>query len=125
MNNSAKRQRGLTFISVIFVLGGIAFAVLLLLKVLPLYIEHSKVTTALSKLKEEPDLITKSDFEILAKLTKQFEIDDVAGVTKEDISITKSGSYLKVEVDYEPEVNVIANLSIKLTFNDVVEVGQE
>ena len=125
MNNFNKQQCGMTFISMLMLLGVIAFGVLLILKVLPLYIEHGKVASAVAKLKEEPEIVTKTDFEVLNKLLKQFDIDDVEGVTKEDITVTKSGSYLKVEVSYEPEVKIIANLSIKLTFDDVFEVGQE
>jgi hypothetical protein len=125
MNPSAKQQRGLTFISTIIVLGGIAFAILLVLKVVPLYLEHGKVVSALNKLKEEPDMATKTDFEVLAKITKQFDIDDVKGVTKDDISISKSGGQLTVEISYEPEVKIAGNLSIKLTFDDTVEVGKE
>ena len=125
MNHSAKLQRGLTFISMLVVLGIIAFLILLLLKVLPLYIEHGKVVSAVNKLKEEPDLINKPDIEIVTKLAKQFDIDDVHGVTKDDISVTKNGNYMKVEVEYDPEVNIIGNLSIKLAFDDFIEVGEE
>lgn len=109
----------------LFLLGIIAFVVLLILKVVPMYIEHGKVTSALNKLKEEPDLISKPDVEIINKLFKQFDIDDVKGVTKDDVSVTKSGSYLKVEIEYAPETNVAGNLSIKLNFDDAMEIGQE
>ncbi|MFZ2726218.1 MAG: DUF4845 domain-containing protein [Methylococcaceae bacterium] len=125
MKNLVKRQRGLTFISMLVLLGIIASVVLLILKVVPMYIEHGKVTSALNKLKEEPDLISKPDVEIINKLFKQFDIDDVKGVTKDDVSVTKSGSYLKVEIEYAPETNVAGNLSIKLSFDDVMEIGQE
>ena len=59
MNVSPKRQQGLTFISLVFVLGLIAFFVLLGLKIGPIYLDHSKVVSALAEIEKTTDIENK------------------------------------------------------------------
>jgi cell division protein FtsL len=125
MNVLPKRQQGLTFISLVFILGFIAFFVLLGLKIVPVYIDHSKVTSSLAELEKTADIQEKTEAEIRDSLSKRFNINYVSDVTQDDITITKQGSYLKVVIEYEVVRKIAGNLSILLEFNDVIEVGQK
>ncbi|MFI3155891.1 MAG: DUF4845 domain-containing protein [Methylococcaceae bacterium] len=125
MNLSAQRQQGLTLISLVFVLGLIGFFVLLTLKIVPIYLDHGKVQSALAALKEMPDIQTLSEPEIRESLTKRFNINYVYDVTKDEIKVIKHGDYLKVDIEYETVVKLVANLSILAEFHDSFEVGQE
>lgn len=125
MNVLPKRQQGLTFISLVFILGFIAFFVLLGLKIVPVYIDHSKVTSSLAELEKSADIQEKTEAEIRDSLSKRFNINYVSDVTQDDITITKQGSYLKVVIEYEVVRKIAGNLSILLEFNDVIEVGQK
>ncbi|MEY3808109.1 MAG: hypothetical protein RI893_1085 [Pseudomonadota bacterium] len=125
MNSSPKRQQGLTLISIIFILGLIGFFVMLTLKVVPVYLDHGKVKSALDALKASPDLATKSEFEIRDSLNKRFNINYVYDVKKEDITIIKHGNYVKVDIEYETVVKLVANLSLLAEFHDTIEAGLE
>lgn len=125
MNLSPKHQQGLTLISLIFVLGLIGFFVLLTLKIVPIYLDHGKVKSALAALKETPDIQTKSEAEIRDSLTKRFNINYVYDVTQDEIKVVKHGEYLKVDIEYETVVKLVANLSVLAEFHDSFEVGQE
>ena len=125
MNMSLKRQRGLTFISVVFILGLIAFFVLLGLKIGPIYLDHSKVVSALAELEKTPDIEQQSEAEIRDSLGKRFSINYVYDVTQKDITVTKFGNYLKVAIEYEVVKKIAGNLSVLVEFNDVIEVGQK
>lgn len=125
MNLSPKRQQGLTFISLIFVLGLIGFFVLLTLKIVPIYMDHNKVKSALAALKETPDLATKSEFEIRDSLSKRFNINYVYDVTQDDIKVVRHGNYVRVDIEYETIVKLAANLSLLAEFHDFFEVGQK
>jgi hypothetical protein len=125
MNLSPKRQQGLTFISILFILGFIGFVVLLTLKIVPIYLDHSKVKSALEALKETPDLSSKGEYEIRDSLTKRFNINYVTDVTKDDITIVKHGGYVKVDIEYETIVKLFGNLSVLAEFHDTIEAGQE
>jgi len=125
MNLSSKRQQGLTLISLIFILGLIGFFVLLTLKIVPIYMDHGKVKSALTALKETPNVQTLSESEIRASLAKRFNINYVYDVTPDDIKIVRHGDYLKVDIEYETVVKIAGNLSILAEFNDSFEVGQK
>ncbi|SJM92094.1 DUF4845 domain-containing protein [Crenothrix polyspora] len=119
------RQRGLTLISTILLLGGIAVFVLVLLKIVPVYLDHNKVANALSALEKTAAVESKSEYEIRDSLAKRFNLNYVYDVTQDDIKITKHGGYLKVAIQYEVVKKLVGNLSILAEFNDVIEVGQK
>jgi len=125
MNLSSKRQQGLTLISLIFILGLIGFFVLLTLKIVPIYMDHGKVKSALAALKETPNVQTLSESEIRASLAKRFNMNYVYDVTPDEIKIVRHGDYLKVDIEYETVVKIAGNLSVLAEFNDSFEVGQK
>jgi hypothetical protein len=125
MNISPKRQQGLTFISLVFVLGFIATIVLLALKIGPIYLDHSKVVSALAEIEKTPDIEEQSEAQIRDSLNKRFNMNYVYDVTQDDITITKQSDYLKVAIEYEVVKPLVGNLSALVEFNDVIEAGQQ
>ena len=125
MNISPKRQQGLTFISLVFVLGFIATIVLLALKIGPIYLDHSKVVSALAEIEKTPDIEEQSEAQIRDSLNKRFNMNYVYDVTQDDITITKQSDYLKVAIEYEVVKPLVGNLSALVKFNDVIEAGQQ
>lgn len=125
MKHTTKNQRGLTFISLLIILGLIAFFTLLILKIGPIYLNHSKVVNALAALEETTDIEKKSKFEVETILQKRFDINYVDYVTLKDVKVSKHPNYLKVEVEYERIEPLIGNLSALAEFHEVVEVGGE
>ncbi|MEY3761283.1 MAG: hypothetical protein RIR39_2774 [Pseudomonadota bacterium] len=125
MNTSPANQQGLTFISLAFILGLIGFFVLLGLKIGPVYLNHSKVVSALADIKKTPDIETQSEGEIRNSLSKRFDINYVDDVTQDDITITRHGNYIKVVIEYEVARKIAGNLSVLVEFNDNIEVGNQ
>ena len=125
MNISSKRQQGLTFISLVFVLGLIAFFVLLGLKIGPIYLDHSKVVSALTEIEKTGHIEELSEAQIRNSLSKRFNINYVNDVTQDDITVTKQGNYLKVAIEYEVVRKIAGNLSVLVEFNDAIEVGEK
>ena len=124
MKASPRHQQGLTFISLVFVLALIAFFVLLGLKIGPIYLNHSKVVSALAEIEKTPDIEEQSEAEIRDSLSKRFNINYVDDVTQDDIKVTRHNDYLKVAIEYEVVTKIAGNLSVLVEFNDVIEVGK-
>ena len=124
MSVSPKKQQGLTFISLVFILGLIAFFVILSLKIGPIYLNHSKVVSTLAELKKTTDIEGQSEAEIRDSLSKRFNINYVDDVTQKDITITRHENYLKVVIAYEVITNIVGNLSVLVEFNDEMEIGK-
>ena len=125
MKVSPKRQQGLSFIGLVLLLGFIATFVLLIMRIVPIYLDHSKVAGALDDLKKTAYIQAKSEQEIRDSLNKRFNINYVYDVTQDDIKITKYGNYLKIAIEYEVVRKIIGNLSVLVEFNDVIEVGEK
>jgi len=125
MKNLPESQRGLTMISIVFILGLIAFFTLLVLKIGPIYMDHSKVVNALEALKKTPDVEHKSKQEIHSILGKRFDMNYVDHIENEDITITKHPGYLKVEIAYERVEPIVGNLSVLVDFDNTIEAGSE
>jgi hypothetical protein len=125
MSFSNKDQRGLTFLSIIFILGLIAFFVLLTLKIAPIYMNHSKVVNALSALENMPDIEIMSKREIQMSLNKRFNMNYVEKVGGDDMTIPKYSRDTKVEIEYEVVEKLVGNLSVLVEFSDSFEAGNE
>ncbi|MEY4720161.1 MAG: hypothetical protein RL563_2779 [Pseudomonadota bacterium] len=119
----AKQQRGLTFISLVLLLGLIAFFTLLVLKIGPIYFNHSKVVNALAALEKMDGIDHMSAYEIQNSLDKRFNMNYVDHVTKDDIKIIAQPGYVSVEIDYERIEPIAGNLSVLVEFHEGFEAG--
>jgi len=125
MHTNYKKQQGMTLISLILVLGLIAFFTLLVLKISPIYMDHSKVVHALETLKHRTDIEKKSKTEVWRSLSKQFNMNYVYDVKKKHVKITSRANYLKVQIVYHTKVLLVGNLSAWADFDDSIEVGSK
>ena len=125
MQSLPHKQRGLTFISLVFILGLIGFFTLLVLKIAPIYFNHSKVVNALAAVQEMPDIASLSKLEIQKSLDKRFNMNYVEYVTNDDIHIISQPGYVKVNIDYERVEPIMGNLSVLVEFHEGFEVGKQ
>jgi len=123
MTFSAKKQQGLTFITLAVILGILAFFVLLILKIGPIYMNHNKVVNALTAVEKTPNVEAMSKYDIELSLAKRFNMNYVTKVTNEDITILKQGNYVKVEIEYERVEKIVGNLSVLVQFYESFEAG--
>ena len=123
MHSLPRKQRGLTFISIVFILGLIAFFTLLVLKIAPIYFNNSKVKNALAAVEESVDITSKSRREMLDSLDKRFNMNYVEYVTHDDIKIIAQPGYVKVDIEYERVEPIMGNLSVLVEFHEGFEVG--
>jgi hypothetical protein len=123
MQTLPKHQRGLTFISLCVLLFIFGFFVFLILKIGPIYLDHNKVASALANLKKDPAFPTMTEQEIRRSLDNRFNIGYVDFIDSEDITISKSNDYVKVEIDYEVLKPMAYNLSVLVEFHDMIETG--
>lgn len=125
MNYLVKQEKGFTLITIIFFLIIAGFLGLLLLKIVPIYIEHSKVVNSLAAIEETTDIKKKSRREVKSLLGKRFDMNYVYHLTpnSEEIKITKASDYLKVQVEYEVVEKIMGNISVLVEFYEEFEVG--
>ena len=125
MKKLDKNQKGITLISFIVVMAIIAFFTLIVLKVGPIYMNHSKVVHALESISNRPDLENMSKQDVWISLNKQFNMNYIENVTKKDVKITSRPGYVKVHIVYHVKKPFIDTLSIWVDFDNMIEVGTE
>lgn len=118
------KQTGVTFWGFAMVGFLVAFFTLLFLKLLPPYIEHAKVKTALQNVAKQPNVANQSKAEITSALERRFDVDDVSRVNlAKDLTVAKSadGRAVTIRITYEVRVPLAYNISALLSFDETVE----
>lgn len=118
---SADRQRGMTAIGWLMVLGLIAFFSLIGLRLVPVYLEYFSVVTALESLKNS-DASSDAPRQVVDALMRRLDISDVKSVKPANVKVLNEGGALKVAVNYEVRVPLMGNLDALATFNKSVEL---
>ena len=124
ISKQRKRQEGMTAIGIAIILGMIAFFALIAMRLFPIYMENFSVTTHLKNLATDSASKGKSDVEILGKLKRSFQIDDVKNVKDEHVFIerNKDGGVV-VAVEYEVRTSGVGNVDMVVKFSDEVEIN--
>ena len=123
MQTMKKRQHGLTLISLIIIVMVVAFFAMMAVRLFPVYMEHFSVVSSMKSLGEDPELSGKSPTELLNRLQRRFEINDVSNVTADDVSITRNGDVYTVNVQYDVNTPFLYNIDFTVRFNDTTEVS--
>ena len=120
--NLANKQRGMTGIGWLFIISVIIFVILIVIKLLPAYIDQFNVASVLSSLENEPGISTMSPGEVNNTLMKRLDINMVKDVTRDDIYITQQGNIRIIEIEYRVQRKVLANMDVLIHFNNRIEV---
>lgn len=120
---SGNRQKGLTFISIMLILGLIAFFVMLGLKVGPIYMNHSKVVSTLAAVENMQGVENMSKREIELTIAKRLSMNYVDKIKFDDFEIIRRDNLLTVSIDYERVEKLMGNLSVLVEFSESFEVG--
>lgn len=122
MTNMLARQRGVTAIGWLIILGLIAFFVFLALKLFPMYAENLSVVSSLKSLQNEPLVTKKSNVEIVKLIERRFSINDVKHASKKNITITRSAGVLTINCRYDVVQKLGGPLSVLAEFDETVEI---
>ena len=117
-----KQQRGMTMWSTAFVIGVVVFFLFLFFKLLPPYLEDLKVSTAINGLASEANAGTMSKTELVHRLEKRFDIDNVTNVKPNQLTIEARGKVKYMRLSYEVVVPMMYNVSALLEFDHAHEV---
>jgi len=117
---SLHRQKGMTAIGWLIVLGLIGFFTMLVLKMSPSYMEYYKVVSTLESLEAESNITSPADIRRL--LDRRFNISYVETLDAKDVKITTAGPAFKVTANYESRVHLFYNVYVVMTFYKQVKV---
>ena len=109
---SHKKQQGLTMMSILMLLIIMGGIVLISLKIVPIYMNHGKVKSAIESVTNLKDAEQKSKDQIAKLLRKRFSVNSVYDLPKDAIKIIKRGNYVKIIAKYKVKEKLLSNLSV-------------
>ena len=111
-----KRQRGVTFVGMVFIAGLIVFAAIIGLKLIPAYIEYATVVNHLREIARSPDARGASPKEIQGMFKKRAQIDAIDVVKGDDIEVEKEGDQVVLRANYSTKIKLFGNLNACIDF---------
>jgi hypothetical protein len=109
------RQRGVTFIGMMFVAGLIVFACIIGLKLVPAYIEYATVVNILRDIARSPEG-RGSPRDIQSSFKKHAQIDGIDTIKAEDIEVDKEGDQVVLRANYSVKIKLFGNLNACIDF---------
>jgi Tfp pilus assembly major pilin PilA len=119
--NLPKRQRGMTFISWLLVLGIAGIFATIALTLIPIYIEHYSVKHVLAQFENDGDLAKKSTGQLRELMKKRLKINGVYDFdVQENLKVERDKGRVTVRVLYEVRRPVMGNVDLIVHFDDAI-----
>jgi hypothetical protein len=119
-----KRQNGLTMISWLGILVIVGTAILVGLKLFPIFLEHHTVKSMLNALPKEPLIGEKTAAEIRKIVDHRLDMNSVYDLGRDEIKVKRSGKTTTVEIKYETRENIAGNVDVVVSFEHSVQLNQ-
>ena len=114
------QQRGMTVIGMLLLLIVIAFAVLIAMKVVPMYIEYYTIKSTIESIRKEPQLPQMNTQDIHKAIQRRFDVGYVEKVNASDLKIKNAPDGRVLELVYDDERELFYGLFILLKVNETV-----
>jgi hypothetical protein len=119
-----KRQRGISFLGLVVLVGILGFASVIGLKLIPIYMDSWKIDGVMRAVIEDPDINRQTRNEVVQSMLKRLDIDAVDAVNytnyKESMTVTKQKNSTTIDIFYRVTTPLIGNLSLVAEFDKSV-----
>jgi long-subunit acyl-CoA synthetase (AMP-forming) len=116
-----KSQKGLTTIGWIVVIAIFGSIILTGFKILPMYLEYYQVRSVLENVAANPEVDARSKKAIWSAITRQFLINQIRDIKRENMKVERENDITKITIDYEVRKPYVAQLFIGGHFTYTVE----
>lgn len=117
MQSFRSRQYGAGLWGTLFILAVIAFVALLMVKVVPIYLNQMKVAAVVKEVAQDPNIGSNaSPHAIYDTLQRHWDIEDIEDIRPRNIAITRSDVGETLSYDYEARRHLFYNIYIVIHF---------
>ena len=117
-----KKQKGLTLISWLAIIGLLLFNAIIAMNVVPVYINDHSVKTLMESLESDSSLRGATPKKIKDTIAKRLRVNNVYSISKDDIKLLKSKKGYVVSIDYEPRGKLIGSLDYIVSFSHEAKI---
>ena len=119
-----KRQRGMSFLGLVAIVGILGFSFVIGLKLIPIYMDSWKIDGIMNAVISEAGIKEQSRQEVINTMLKRLDIDAVEAVNyrnyKEALTVTKRKNNMIINIFYRVETPLIGNLTLVAEFDKTV-----
>jgi hypothetical protein len=119
-----QRERGATFLGIVVILLILGSALYAGIRLVPVYLEYTKVARALEKVRDEHGAIDSNPQLIRRSLERFWDVEDINRISWKDVDIGKTSDGFDVSAVYEAEEPFIANVYLLVKFDKTVSIPQ-
>ena len=117
-----KHQRGITLIGWIILLVPVAIVFYAGIRLAPVYLNYMKVVHTLEQVSSEVRSDGATADGIRNSIGKHFDIESVEYPDAKDLKVTRNDGVWQIQVNYEDQAPLFANLFILVTFDKTVKL---
>lgn len=108
------RQRGLSLVGTLIIAILIIGAIIMAMRMVPVYNEYFAVKRALGAIASSSD--AQSPEAIRSAFNRKAMVEDISTVKGEDLTIAKDNGRYVIEAQWERRIDLVANVSLVFTF---------
>lgn len=120
--NTMNKQKGMTMIGWVILVGFIGFNALVAINVAPVYFTDSNIKSLWTSLETDKTLIGTNPKKIRQVIAKRLRVNNVYDIKKDDIKIKKTKGYYLVTLEYEPRGKIAGSLDYIITFKHEAQI---
>lgn len=113
------RQRGMSIVTLIFILAVLAAVGAIVLQALPSFLEYQAALKAINRAKSEATVV-----EVRNAFDRAADIDNISSIRGKDLTITKDGDQVVVSFSYEKEFHMVGPAWLLLKYEGQSRPGR-
>ena len=119
-----ERQRGATFLGIVVILLILGSALYAGIRLVPVYLEYTKVARALEQVGDEHSAIETNPHLSRKSLERRWDVEDINSIGWKEIDIAKTTDGYDMTASYENEQPFVANVYLVVKFDKTVSIPQ-
>lgn len=117
-------MKGMSVLGILFVAIVLVFAVLILMRLVPPYIDFSEVKDSVEILAKDSKAANMSKPQIREMFSRRLHVNNINNIDPSKLEIVNDKGKRILSITYETRVHVIANIDAVLTFQTQATVGE-
>ena len=113
------RQRGISFLTLVFILAVLGSVGAVLLQTFPSFLEYQAALKAINKAKDEATVAA-----VRAAFDRYAQVDDIASIRGRDLEVTKNGDQVVVSFSYQKEFHLFGPAWLLLKYAGTSHPGR-
>ncbi|HEX9208568.1 MAG TPA: DUF4845 domain-containing protein [Steroidobacteraceae bacterium] len=119
-----QRERGATFLGIVVILLILGSALYAGIRLLPVYLEYTKVARSLEQVADENAAIDTNPALIRRGLERHWDVEDISRIGWKEIKIDKTSDGYDLTATYNAEQPFVANVYLLVKFDKKVTIKQ-